>query len=218
MLHELLTFTRARWPGQNLSENPMSVLFRLFALIFLLAPAALADAYRVRPGDTLRLEVIEDSSLDRTVLVPPDGRLAIPMAGSVLAAGRSVDQIRADLSAKLADKFAYPPTITLSISGVAPIAQPSEDETISVYVLGEVGQPGRIEVEPGTTVLQVFSLAGGFSPFAATKRIQLRRTTKDEESIHRLNYNAIERGQSASGSLRVTHGDTFVVPVRRLFE
>ena len=48
--------------------------------------------------------------------------------------------------------------------------------TFPIYVMGQVATPGMVEVEPGTTLLQAIALAGGLDRFAATKRIQLRRT------------------------------------------
>ena len=48
--------------------------------------------------------------------------------------------------------------------------------TFPIFVIGQVGSPGQVEVEPGTTLLQAMALAGGLDRFAATKRIQLRRT------------------------------------------
>ena len=196
-------------------------------ICFLLLPLLLglpagAGDYLVRPGDTLRVEIVEDPSMNRDVLVAPDGQIQLPFVGSVLAGGRSVDQIRAGVTMALADDFAVGPTVFVGLSAVAPRvavqAVPEPVETLNVYVMGEVAKPGRIEVSPGTTILQVLASAGGFSDFAATRRIQLRRPQGQAESVYALNYDAIERGQSADGQARVMDGDTLIVPTRRLFE
>ena len=74
-------------------------------------------------------------------------------------------------------------------------------------------------MEPGTDILQLFALIGGFTDFAATKRIQLRRLNADgAEEIYALNYDLIEQGISPYGRAVLRDGDTFIVPVRRLFE
>ena len=84
-------------------------------ICFLLLPLLLglpagAGDYLVRPGDTLRVEIVEDPSMNRDVLVAPDGQIQLPFVGSVLAGGRSVDQIRAGVTMALADDFAVGPT------------------------------------------------------------------------------------------------------------
>lgn len=176
--------------------------------------------YDIRTGDTLRIEVIEDDTLNREVLVAPDGRISFPLAGNIRAAGRTLGQVQTQLTSALSDDFENRPTVFVSVASLAEreeapaVVEAPEPEMLDVYVLGEVGSPGRIEVKPGTTVLQVFSMAGGFSDFAATKRIQLRR----QDQAYPLNYELIEAGRSPNGSVPVAEGDTFIVPTRRLFE
>ncbi|SFG82915.1 polysaccharide export outer membrane protein [Palleronia marisminoris] len=202
----------------------MLLATRIGLLILALAFAAPVRAgdYLVRPGDVLRVEVLEDPAMNRDTLVTPDGRIHLPFVGSVAAGGRSVDQIRAGLATALADDFAIGPTVFVGVSSVAPSAPvqvvPAPAETLSVYVMGEVAKPGHVEVAPGTTVLQVLATVGGFSDFAATKRIQLRRSHGADEAVYALNYDAVERGQSADGQVPVADGDTLIVPARRLFE
>ena len=59
-------------------------------LLSLLSPA-MADVYGVRPGDLLKIEVLEDPSLDRSVMVGPDGRISVPQGGTFKVSGQSVD-------------------------------------------------------------------------------------------------------------------------------
>jgi len=74
-------------------------------------------------------------------------------------------------------------------------------------------------VLPGTTVLQLFAQIGGFSRFAATKRIQLRRTdASGTEQVFAIDYEAIEEGRSQAGATVLREGDVIIVPQRRLFE
>ena len=124
----------------------------------------------------------------------------------------------------LSSNFATPPNVFVSIESLAeqrdPAAlTPAAPPVISVYVVGEAGNTGRLDVEPGTTVLQMFAVMGGFTNFAATKRIQLRRTdpASRAETVYRLNYDAIEKG-AATGRSLLQDGDVILVPQRRLFE
>ncbi|MEO0692522.1 MAG: SLBB domain-containing protein, partial [Pseudomonadota bacterium] len=79
---------------------------------------------------------------------------------------------------------------------------------------------GKVEMEPGTTLLQAFAEMGGFSSFAATKRVQLRRQDPKTgvETVIPLNYDAMLQGQTANATLELRDGDVIVVPTRRLFE
>ncbi len=189
----------------------------LFALLALPSTALAQDGYRIRAGDTLRIEVLEDPSLNRSSLVAPDGRIAVPLAGGIRASGRTVEDVQADLSTRLAPNFATTPTVFISVERLAerqPGGPPAAAPTITIYVLGEAAKPGKLEVTPGTTVLQLFAEMGGFSKFAATKRIQLRR----DSTTYSLDYKAIEAGTSTSGATTLVDGDVIVVPQRKLFE
>ena len=193
----------------------------ILMLPLLLAPKVLAqEGYRIRPGDTLRIEILEDPGLNRSALVSPDGRIAFPLAGGVVAAGRTLEQVQGDLAARIAPNFAATPNVFISVERLAErqagggTGGTRAVATIDVFVMGEAAKPGKLELKRGTTVLQAFAQMGGFSKFAATKRVQLRRGAK----TYGLNYKAIEDGTSTAGAMVLQEGDVIVVPQRRLFE
>ncbi|WP_428515109.1 polysaccharide biosynthesis/export family protein [Roseovarius sp.] len=197
-------------------------------LLFAIGLAGTATAqseYRIKPGDTLRVEVLEDPGLNREVLVLPDGSISFPLAGAVNAGRRSTEQVAQTISSELADNFATEPTVLVSVSALAP-RQPRqprvepEPDVMNVYILGEANEPGRKEVAPGTTLLQFLAEAGGLSRFAAEKRIQLRRVdrTSGQELVYRFNYRSMGGAGSISGTTVLAPGDVIVVPERRLFE
>lgn len=202
----------------------VALLSGLLALPMLAGGADAQDGgYLLRPGDTLRIEVLEDATLNRTVLVAPDGRISVPLAGTLSAGGRPIEAVQADLVARLSGNFATPPNVFVSLEGLNQGALgggTAVPQTLTIFVMGEANNPGKVLVEPGTTALQFFAEMGGFTKFAATKRIQLRRTNAKtgEETIYQLNYNEIERGSSKAGSTTLADGDVIVVPQRKLFE
>lgn len=193
------------------------LLAALMVLPFIAVDAAAQD-YRLQRGDTVQIEVLEDSSLSRSTLVLPDGQITVPQVGTVRAAGRTLEQLQADVAARLAPSFAAPPTVFVTLSSLAPIIDRPE-RTIDIFVIGAANAPGRVQIPPGSTLLQALSAAGGLSPFAADKRVQLRRVDKaGNEKIYRVDYDAIERGVSNVGTTRVVDGDVIVIPQRKLFE
>lgn len=200
----------------------VALLAGLLALPLLMTGAQAQDGYRIRQGDVLKIEVLEDESLNRSALVAPDGRISLRLAGSIPAAGRTVEQVQADLAAKIASNFAAPPNVYVSIERlaerVASTGGPAAPATIDVFIIGEGAKSGKISVAPGTTVLKLFAEMGGFSKFAATKRIQLRRIVNGAEKVYTFDYKAIERGETTSGNTTVMDGDVLLVPQRKLFE
>jgi polysaccharide export outer membrane protein len=188
-----------------------------FLLMLLAVPAALAQSasYRIQPGDQLQITVLEDETLNRQLLVTPDGQISVPLAGTVRVAGQTVSSVESTIADRLASNFAVRPSVFVALTAVDEAAG-----LFDIYVLGEVGNPGVRQVEVGTTLLQALALAGGPARFAATKRIQLRRTdpATGQEKLFLFNYNAVERGGSIQSMIAVRDGDVIIVPERRLFE
>ncbi|MEX5730242.1 polysaccharide export outer membrane protein [Rhodovulum iodosum] len=197
---------------------------RLIGLIFALLAALSATAaaaqsrYAIRSGDVLQVEVLEDSSLNRSVLVLPDGTISFPFVGTMQAAGRSVDEVRTALTSGLASNFAAPPNVYVSVGQLSQrrSSSPAAAAAIDIFTMGEIAKPGRFELPRGTTLLQALASAGGFTKFAASKRVELHRTdpASGTEQIYTFSY----RGGGIPGSTVLQDGDVIVVPERRLFE
>ena len=192
-------------------------------LLASLAGASAAQSnYKIQPGDTLQVEVLEDSNLNRRVLVLPDGSISFPLAGSVKVAGRTVDTVASRLASRLAGNFAVEPTVTVLVAALAPVGAraASEPDLMDVYILGEINAPGHKQVMPGTRILQFLAESGGLTRFAAKKRIELRRINpkSGQEKVYHFNYRHMGGADSISGATQLAPGDVIVVPERRLFE
>lgn len=189
----------------------------LLALSVMSTPAE-AQHYRLRAGDTLRLEVLEDSSLNRDVLVAPDGNITVPLVGVVRVGGFTINQATARIRSGLASNFETDPSVSVSLINLGERRAPAGAAKWSVYVIGEVNKPGELSITPGTSLLQTLSVAGGLTDFAAAKRIQLRRSGKSGEQVYRFNYDAVLKGHPNIGTTTMADGDVIVVPQRGLFE
>lgn len=194
----------------------------IFAWVATLAGAQ--QDYRVRSGDALSIEVLEDPGLNRSVSVLPDGRFSFPLAGTLRAGGQTVEQIQASIASAIGSNFNAPPNVFVSVQPApreldAPVG-PAIPVTINIYLLGEVAAPGIRPVAPGTTFLQALSQSGGLTRFAATKRIQLRRTDPStrRQQVVVINYKALANGATLSQDFPLAEGDVILVPERRLFE
>ncbi|PIB26736.1 hypothetical protein BFP76_10795 [Amylibacter kogurei] len=196
--------------------------------VFITTSAFAQAGYRVKAGDTLRIEILEDANLNRTVLVLPDGSINFPAVGTMRASGRTVDAITSTLTNALAPNYASTPNIYVSVDKLAPVpaprprvaATPKPPVMTNIFVMGEVNTPGSLEVKPGITLLQAIAASGGLTRFAAEKRIELRRTDPKSKSevIYKFNYKNPRDTNSIAGNTVLGRGDVVVVPTRRLFE
>lgn len=193
--------------------------FRIFAAILTMIAFTTATSaqgtYKIRSGDTLQIEVLEDASLNRSALVLPGGTISFPYAGSVSASGRTVSDVASELAQRLASNFATKPTVFVSVGQVGePVYTGPFVTTTDIYITGEIANPGKLEGARGITILQAIAQGGGLTKFAAGKRIQLRRGDK----IYPYNYYTNGGSGSIAGNTRLAPGDVIVVPQRKLFE
>ncbi len=202
----------------------MMKLFTALLTSILMLPIVAAqlhaqDAYRIKSGDILRIEVLEDSSINREALVLPDGRVSVPLVGTIQVGGRTVDDVRSELVGQLRPNFAADPTVTVSLSQLAAPKAAKGSRTLSIYMLGEVINPGIMEVERGTTFLQALAQGGGVTKFGALKRLQLRRAdAAGNQQVYSFNVKDIIDGKSTVSTPTLRDGDVIIVPQRRLFE
>ena len=202
----------------------MRLVLAVLATLFIGAAAMAQGNYQIRPGDVLSVEVLQDPTLNREVLVLPDGSISFPFAGTLGAAGLNTGQMESAISQGIARQFAVDPTVFVTVrqlTAAVPTTStgPFVPSTIDIYFLGEVNDAGMVEVAPGTTFIQALSLSGGFTNFAAQRRIQLRRTdAHGAVSVVTIDYRAISRGASVSHDPVLADGDVILVPERRLFE
>ena len=192
----------------------MKKLLVALIAVFAATMAAAQSGYQIQAGDTLQIEVIEDPSLNRSVLVLPDGNVSFPFAGSVRARGRTADQVSQAITAGIESNFASKPNVFVTVSTLTLTPAGRGGGTIHVYMMGEIGAPGEKHMRRGITVLQALAESGGFTKFAATKRILVRRGGK----VMKVNYKAIASGSSAGRDIVLREGDVIIVPERRLFE
>ena len=147
------------------------------------------------PGDKLRIEVYKDPQLSQSVQVRPDGKITLPLANDITAAGQTPTELRDAIVASLKTYMANPTVTVMVVETVPPM----------VYVMGEVNAAGPQPLNGKMDVLQALATAKGFKDFADTKNIVIRRGTQ----LIRFNYNEAIKGNGAPVFLQP--GDTIVV-------
>ena len=181
--------------------------------------ATAAHAETLKPGDSLSISVLQDPKLDRAVVVDPSGEIAFPLAGHIRARGLTPEALEKILSNKLKDNYKDDHLdVTVAITS-APKDIPEEDLKPKIFVTGEVIRPGSYVIRQPTTLMQAISLAGGIGPYAAKRRIQVRRRAPSgDETIFVFDYKAYEAGADLEGNIALRAGDVIMIPERGLFE
>jgi len=192
----------------------------LLALLFCCGflNAAMAQTEPLHPGDKIQISVWQDPKLDRTLVVGPDGMIAFPLAGHIKAGGVTPQAVEKILRSRLAKNYNGPLDVTVTL---ADVNKDADIETKPrVYVTGEVTKPGYYVIKPSIDVVQAIALAGGLSPFAAKRRIQIHRKIQGADSIYLFNYNAFQVGADADENINIKlrSGDIIIVPERGLLE
>ena len=115
-------------------------------------PAPSTPAYRVGPGDALRITVVGQPEVSGAHVVGPDGCIQVPIAGTLEVAGSTREDVTASLRGRLEGYFLVRPTIAVDIT---------EYNNNKAYVLGRVERPGVVDLTGAGSLLQVLAEAGG---------------------------------------------------------
>jgi len=204
--------------GIGLQKGKGAVMRVFLALVFLCGFITVASAQRLQPGDTLSISVYQDPKLDRQVLIGPSGFISFPLAGQIRAAGMTPATLESVLKSRLKDKYSSDLDITVALVGEKPEKPPEEDLKPRIFVTGEVLRPGYFVMRMKTNVLQAIALAGGFGPFAAKHRIQVRRQVRGIEEILPFDYQAFFYAREVDDNWNLRPGDVVIVPERGLLE
>jgi len=173
---------------------------------YLASPAAHAQAtpeYRMHPGDRVVLGVYDDPKLlPQEMTVTPDGKLSYPLVGQLDVGGKTVEQVRAEMDARL-KKYISDPVATVIVT---------ETRGNVVYVIGQVNKPGQIVMNPVINVMQALSIVGGGNPYAKLDGIIILRTTGGVLKPLQFHYSAVAGGKELAQNIQLESGDVVVVP------
>jgi polysaccharide biosynthesis/export protein len=166
-------------------------------------PDARADAgeYRIGREDVLEVVVWHEPELTRVVPVRPDGKISLPLAGEMDAAGKTPAELQAGLTKALGPY--------IQDAAVAVLVR--EINAARVFVLGEVARPGGFPLRGPMTVVQAIALAGGRTEFAGRAVQWLRERPDGKTDRVELSFEELVKGEAA-GALGLRGGDVLYVP------
>jgi len=147
----------------------------------------------LQPGEKVKITVYGEEALTNDYDVNPAGYVAMPLIGSIRAAGRS----QTDFGKDVADRyrrggFLQDPHVTVAIVQFKPF-----------YVLGEASTPGEYPFRSGLNVHTAVAMAGGFT-YRASRSYVLIRHAGDE----------VWKEYSLAEPVPIAPGDLIRVPER----
>jgi polysaccharide export outer membrane protein len=167
-------------------------------------PVADNSTYRVQVGDVLSLRLYTAPELDEDITVRPDGHITTTLAQSVAAAGRTPDEIAAELRGVYAQEL-KDPALAVEVKSASPSR---------VYVAGEVVAPGELDTQgPNLTLLQAIARAGGLRTAGDPDHIFiLRHGPADTPVVLAADYRGASTGTTPAADIRLAPFDIVYVP------
>lgn len=152
------------------------------------SPLTVSTEYRIGPGDTLAITVFQVPDLTlKEAQVDANGRIALPLIGSVTAGGRTTAELATEIATKLEAGFLQSPQVSVIVSTA--VSQ-------KVTVDGAVTEPGVFTLKGRTTLMQVVAMAKGPKNTANLKRVAVFRNTEGERTAAVFDLSAIRSGKA----------------------
>ncbi len=172
--------------------------------VFTVNAAEVRPAYRIGPEDVLQISVWKEEGLDKEVLVQPDGRISFPLAGSIQALGKTPAQLQEEIRGRI-QRLIPEAVVTVAVTKVS---------GYSIFVIGQVKEPGQFTLGRFVDVIQALTLAGGLTPYANEGKIQINRRNADnnKQETFKFNYSRFKSGRGLGDNRILQSGDVVVVP------
>ncbi len=160
-------------------------------------------AYRIQVDDFLSIRFWGDSELDQDVTVRPDGMISLPYVDDVRAAGLTPAELDAELTRRYAVELRSP-QLTVIVSGAG---------GRQIYIGGEVGGRGSLQLTQNMTLLQAIQVMGGFSTSSRLGQVLLIRTMPGGERVARsVDLRPVLTGADPSQDIPLQGNDIIYVP------
>jgi polysaccharide export outer membrane protein len=161
-----------------------------------------ASDYRISPGDKLFIEVFGERDLQREVAVSASGEITFPLLGNVKVRGLTAVQLQEKLKDDLGRDYLVDPQVTVSLR---------DYRKRTVSVLGQVGQPGLVELpaEQNLSILEAIAMRGGFTRLAKKSGIQVTR--QGVARPYRFSEEELKRNSDPDKAFYLKHGDVIMV-------
>ena len=170
----------------------------------------------INVGMQVSIAVAEDASLNKVYPVPPNCMLDLAAAGRIKVCGLTTDELATKIKTALERDYFTHATVTVEIEGTQGGLTGSFTNAV-VYVLGEVGRPGPLQLpamDESFTLTKLIIAAGGFTTFAQGDHVRIIRYCGGSERKYEtfVNVERIMKKGEFENDLPVRAGDWIIVP------
>jgi polysaccharide biosynthesis/export protein len=166
------------------------------------AAQVVEEKYQLGPEDVIEISVWKEPDLTKQLAIRPDGKISYPLIGEVQAAGKTVTQLREEISKRL-EKFVTDAQVTVILL---------KTQYYKIYVVGKVNKPGEFLLGRPADVMQALAMAGGLTPFASPSKIVILRHVGNTEQTLPFDYKDVSKGLFLEQNITLIPGDVVVVP------
>lgn len=156
--------------------------------------------YVIGIGDSINIRVYEQENLSGTAKIRRDGRIALPLAGELLVAGKHPSQLAREIEGRLKE-FVVTPRVTVNVETSQPV---------TVAAVGEIAHVGTLTLEPPARLIEALAQAGGPNDYADKSRIFVLRQFPAFQRI-RFTYDAILHNEKNAATFPLRTGDVIVI-------
>ena len=161
------------------------------------------DSFVIGNDDVLNINVWKEPDVSRSIPVRSDGKISLPLAGEIQAAGRTPLALEREIAGKL-QNYISEPEVTVMVTQI---------NSQKFNMLGQVAKPGSFSLTQASTVLDAIALGGGFRDFAKKKSIYVLRQNPDGSELRiPFNYKEVIKGKNPAQNIKLQPHDTIVVP------
>lgn len=159
--------------------------------------------YRIAPGDSFDVSFELSPEFNQTVIVQPDGFVALKGVGDIKVEGQNVPQLTLTL------RTAYTKILNDPI-----IAVVLKDFAKPYFIAdGQVAHPGRYDMRGTVTLTEAVAIAGGFTDAAKHSQVLLfRRVNEQWTSAKLFNVKEMQKKGDLHEDPTLRPGDMVVVP------
>ncbi len=156
---------------------------------------------KIEPGAKIDILVDSEPAFSKeNLVVEADGSIVYPPLGKIAVSNFTKKTLKEYLVKRLSEDFFHNPIVSVNIKSNA-----------KIYVLGEVNQPGLIEIEHPITVLEAIKLAGSFSSRSERDTIKIVRQTEEGEEIKTIRLKKIGFNWIKNENIYIGPGDLVMV-------
>ncbi len=160
------------------------------------------NPYIIGPSNMLQIKIFGEASVNQLYRVGEDGYIKHALLGRVRVGGMSVAEAEKDFEKKLDGDYIINPQVTIFVL-----------EYSHFSIIGEIRKPGSYELSGQTSLIRAISTAGGFTPIANQKSVQIIRKNEDgSESKIQVDTTRITQLGDLSAEEELQADDVVVVP------